>query len=318
MRTTRLHLSRSFWYGAGFSLLYSVLFFLWLLAKPGSHDLFVAVDNLAQTVGLLGAVILCFIGLRGSKQDRPTHERSMHLPRARRTWLPILLGLGIFSEFIGQAIYTYYEQGLHQAAPFPSWADACFLSAYPFLLLGILFLPTRPLSNTARSRVFLDGLMIMAAVSTFSWYFILGPTLLQGAGAAFAEGVGVAYPFFDLVLAFCLLLLSFRSSVPALRPAMYLLSLPLVIIIVTDSIFDYLTLQSAYATGGFVDIGWVLGYLLIGLTVQVLASLPAVQEAEGRAVQGKAVARAATADDPSLWRSLLPYALVPAVLLLAL
>jgi len=318
MNTTLPHLGRLFWYSAGFSLLYSMLFFTLLLVKPGSHDLFVGVDDIAQTVGLLGAVILCFLGLQRSRQDRTAHERLMHLPRTKRTWLPIFLGLGIFSQFLGQAIYTYYEQGLHQLAPFPSWADAFFLSAYPFLLLGILLLPTRPLSNTARSRVLLDGLMIMAAVSTFSWYFILGPTLLQGADTAFADVVGVAYPFFDLVLFFCLLLLLFRSSVPALRPAMYLLSLALVIIIVTDSIYGYLTLQSAYETGGLVDIGWVLGYILLGLAVQALACVPAVQEAGSATLHGNAAVRSTTSDDPSVLRSLLPYALVLPVLLLTL
>ncbi len=318
MRHTRLHLARSFWYSAGFSLLYCILLLSWLLLKPGSHDLFLAGDNIGQTLGLLGAVLLCGVGLRRFQTDHTAHEDPTPVAPGTYTRISILLGLGIFCQFFGQAIYTLYEQGLHQAAPFPSWADACFLSAYPFLLLGILFLPARPLSPTARSRVFLDGFMITTAIITCSWYFILGPTLLQGSTDVFAKVVGVAYPFFDLVLAFCLLLLTFRVSVPAFRPIMVLLSLAFVVIIATDSLFDYLTLQNAYATGGVVDLGWVLGYLLVGLAVQALCSMPAGHQALEAVAADTSGAQAAPADDLSLWRTLVPYLLVPAVLLLGI
>ncbi|HCJ33543.1 MAG TPA: hypothetical protein DHV65_04490, partial [Ktedonobacter sp.] len=103
-----------------------------------------------------------------------------------------------FCQFIGQVIYTYYD--MHGWPPFPSWADAGYLSTFPFLLLGILLLPSRPLSGATRSRLLLDGFIIMTAVVTFSWYFILGPTMLQGYESSFAEVVGSTYPFFDLVL----------------------------------------------------------------------------------------------------------------------
>ena len=314
MSHTPLHLARSFWYSAGLSFLYSILLLSWLLLKPGSQALFLAGDNIGQTLGLLGAVLLCGVGLRRLRRDRLVHPT--HLLRSRHTAVPILLGLGIFCQFLGQAIYTYYEQGLHQAAPFPSWADACFLSAYPFLLLGLLLLPARPLSTTARSRVLLDGLLITVAIITCSWYFILGPTLLQGSDGVFATVVGAAYPFFDLVLAFCLLLLTFRASVPAFRPIMVLLSLAFVVIIVTDSLFDYLTLQNAYATGGVMDLGWVVGYLLVGLAVQAFCSIPSEGEANRTATAVNTVTHSVSAGDASLWLALVPYILVPAVLLL--
>ena len=68
---------------------------------------------------------------------------------------------------------------LHQAPPFPSLADVGYLSLYPFLLLGIL-LAARPMPVALRTRIALDGLMIMTAAVTFSWYFILGPVIQQG------------------------------------------------------------------------------------------------------------------------------------------
>jgi two-component system cell cycle response regulator len=227
-------------------------------------------------------------------------------------WVPLLFGLGIGGQFVGQALYTLYEQLLHQTFPFPSWADAGYLSAYPFLLLGILCLPTRSLSVTSRSRVLLDGLMIMIAAVTFSWYFILGPTMMQGGGTLFAKIVGAAYPFWDLVLIFCILLLSLRSADAAVRPVLWLLSLALLIIVFADSLLDYQSLQGAYTTGSLFDVCWPLGYMLVGLAAQMLCLIEQRQAAppDPQAVQDTRRPRS------NFGYALLPYGLVPAVLIL--
>ena len=169
------------WYTAGLIAAFNLLLLAWLVLKPGSHAVFVAVDNVAQFVGPLLVVPLCFLG-----------SRRGDTPRVRTTqqWAPRLLGLGALSEAVGQIIYTIYEQVLHYpSVPFPSWADAVYLWSYPFLLLGILLLPGRPLPVASRVRVLLDGLMIMTAVLTFSWYFILGPTIAQGGQSPLAIAV---------------------------------------------------------------------------------------------------------------------------------
>src|SRR5262249_28842900 len=121
-------------------------------------------------------------------------------------WVPLLLGLGILSYIIGQALWTYNENIAHLAVLFPSWADAGYLSSYPFVLLAILLLPSREPPPGTRTRIVLDGLMIMVGIMTFSWYFILGPTILQGATTLIGQIIGTAYPLATLVLIFCLLL----------------------------------------------------------------------------------------------------------------
>ena len=312
-----LRAGRSSWKSIVLVLLFNGVLCLWLIVKPGTQAQFLAVDNIGQTIGLLLGSLLCFYGL-GTMWRRNAFDKDASDTSIATRWVPILLGLGVLSEFIGQAIFTYYEQILHQSAPFPSWADAFYLSAYPFLLLGVLLIPTRPLSKAARSRILADGLMIMTAVVTFSWYFILGPTIQQGSDTLLAKFVGAAYPFSDLLLALCLLLLALRNSDPAMRPVVFLLSLALTIVIITDSIFDYQTLQNAYATGSLLDAGWPLGYMLAGLAVQIFCFSRNKQTPIAQGVSVQAQSRAVSSDIPSVWKSLLPYALVPAVCLLAL
>jgi two-component system cell cycle response regulator len=314
MRKIWSSLRHSFWIAACIGLAGNGLLLAWLLLKPGTPGFFQAVDNVAQALVEGIAVVLCVgPGLQFGRRRRSSPSPSAQVAaRAGRSWVPILLGLGILSMCLGQSTYTFYEQVLHlQPAPFPSWSDAGYLGVYPFLFLGIVLLPTSSLSRLTRSRVLLDSLMLMTAVVTFSWYFILGPTTLQGYDSVFAKLVGAAYPTSDLALVFCLLLLWSRTQTPGLRPAIWLLSLGLAVVVLTDSIYDYQTLQNAYVTGGLVDLGWPLGYTIIGLAGRAI-----------REAQAKGTLHVSEASRPattiSLARLLMPVALIPATSALVL
>ncbi len=256
-------------------LLLSGLFGAYLLYKPGDPHMVILVDNLTQ--GLLeGMGLLLTLPLflpRGGQMGSPAG--TLPQPGTATTsftqrWVPLLLGLGILSYIIGQAIWTYNENIAHLPVLFPSWADIGYLGSYPFVLLAILLLPHRPLPVQTRVRVFLEGLIIMVGVVIISWYFILGPTILQGADTVAGQIIGTAYPLATLVLIFCLLLLAARSHDREMQPMVLLLALALITIVVTDSIYDYLELHNLYATGGLLDVGWPLGYMIVGLGARAM------------------------------------------------
>ena len=297
-------------YGAGGILLYVGLFTVFLLLKPGDHALIAAVTDLANTLGPLLALSL---GLTLPWRGRPGTRD------AGRPWAPLLLTLGVLGFVIGQGIWTFYEVILQQATPFPSWADVGYLSAYPFLLLGIFALPARRLSLTSRTRIFLDGLMIMIALSTYSWYFLLGPTLLQGGATLVAKLVGTAYPLGDLLLLFCLLLLVGRSTDRVQHLVVAILVCGLSSIVVVDSIFDYQGLHGTYVSGELIGPLWALGYMTVSLGACAARLGLGRENAALSAVQSSLPAesgRAGGGHMPSLWRSLLPYVVLPAVGLL--
>jgi hypothetical protein len=224
-----------------------------------------------------------------------------------------LLGVGILSWVLGQAIFTYYEWVLGQPPPLPSIADVGYLSVYPFLLLGILLLPARPIPVASRTRIALDGLMIMTAAVTFSWYFILGPVMQQGSETILAKAVSSAYPLADIVLIACLIILASRPEEHNLLPAVSLLAIGLTLIVVADSNFAYWSLHDTYATGTLPDVGWSLGYMLVGLGA-FAARLAPSQEARAAGEPGDTPSSASTlSEQRGVWTSLLPYVLVPAV-----
>lgn len=317
MKTSNQHLElpRSFWISVGIAILFNCLFLALVIVKPETQRQFVIADDVGQALGWLLATLFCFVGFKKLWLGRMSaHTSSFELIPRVRTWVPIFIALGIFCQFIGQVIYTYYD--IRGWSDFPSLADAGYLSTFPFLLLAILLLPKRRLSGTTRSRVILDGLIIMAAVITFSWYFILGPTMLQGSETILAKLVGSAYPVFDLILIFCMILLWFSESDPLLVPAERLLLSGLIVIVITDSIYDYMTLQNIYANG-LQDIGWPVGYMLLGLAAQCI-TLAYVQYATRNETTALEEASQELSKNPPLGKhSLLPYALIPAVIALS-
>jgi signal transduction histidine kinase len=296
------------------AVLFNCLFLALVLLKPGTNRQFVITDDVGQALGWLIATLFCFVGFKKLwLESAPDGSTNLSLIHRVRTWVPIFIAMGIFCQLIGQVIYVYYDiQGL---SPFPSWADAGYLSTFPFMLLAILLLPRRRLTSTTRSRVLLDGLIIMTAVFTFSWYFILGPTMIQGQETNLAKAVGSAYPVFDLILIFCIVLLWFQDNDPLLVPAKRLLLAGLAIIVVTDSVYAYLTLQNTY-TNGFHDIGWPIGYMLLGLAAQCVTLAYVMYANRSETSSNAEVSQAIDAKSSLGKHSMLPYALIPAVIVL--
>src|ERR671912_427981 len=304
---------RPLWRAAGLVLLFNGLLVAVVLFKLGSDATLALVVNTAEFVGPLLVVPLCFGGLLGRMWGRGASQARVGpaVTRGRR-WAPVLLGLGILSWVLGQAIFTYYEWVLDQPPPLPSIADVGYLSVYPFLLLGILLLPARPIPVASRTRIALDGLMIMTGAVTFSWYFILGPVMQQGTETILAKAVSSAYPLADIVLIACLIILASRPEEHNLLPAVSLLAIGLTLIVVADSNFAYWSLHDAYATGTLPDVGWSLGYMLVGLGA-FAARLAPSEEARTPGESGDRPSSASTLAEQRVWTSLLPYVLVPAV-----
>ncbi len=271
------------------------------------------VVNAAEFVGPLLVLPLCFGGLMRRVWRRGDNQTDVGpTVTINQRWAPVLLGMGIISWVLGQMLFTYYEWALRQPPPLPSLADVGYLSVYPFFLLGILLLPARPVPVASRTRLALDGLMIMTAAVTFSWYFVLGPVMQQGTETTLAKAVSTAYPLADIVLIACLVILASRPEEHTLKPAIRLLALGLTLIVLADSNFAYWSLHDAYATGTLPDVGWSLGYMLVALGA-FAARLASTGEAATPDEPGDTLRTASPLAEQRVWPSLLPFVLVPAV-----
>jgi len=277
--------------GIAATLLFHACYAAWLLIHPVSHHVMLLGDDVLETVGGALAAVFCFL---------PVPEAGKPLWRSKSKQVAWLCGLSMACYTLLQ-VYLIYPDFLHSPAPVPRIVvHIITLASYPLLLLGIWRLPRKTISVSSQARIALDALMVISSALTFSWYFVLGPTVLSGTGTWEQRIVEVLYPFMDVLLAAYLLFLGGRTGY--LRSVLALFSLGLIIVIASDSVFAYISLHRKFPQGTLLDITWSLGYMLIGVGVFTGRQAMAFIEFE---------------DEPgrlsSLWTALLPYALLPLV-----
>jgi diguanylate cyclase (GGDEF)-like protein/PAS domain S-box-containing protein len=185
-----------------------------------------------------------------------------HRPPGRR--LPfLLLAAGCALWSLGEGTWAWYELVLRvDEVPFPSVADAAYLLATPVAGWGVLSLSRGMRQRSHRARTVLDGGLVAGSCFAVGWVLLLEPVARDASGGPLAVAVAVAYPLTDLALA-TLALLAMRNSVPGRRRALLLVALAMLAMAAADGAFTLLELKGSYTSGGLVDVGWVVGYLLL-------------------------------------------------------
>lgn len=210
------------------------------------------VDDFSETLSALLAATACIItALRGRG-------------RTRQAWGLIGVAAGLWG--LGQAAWTYQEVLLHlnPANLFPSFPDLGYLLSVPFAIVGLLSLPGAATTNDARLRTALDGMLIAGALLFISWDVVLGPVYASSSTSTFAQVVGLAYPISDIAMVTIALLTLSRLLVGQRLP-LVLLAFGVLLNAVADSSFAFLTTLQSYTSVNFPDLGWTMGYALIGL-----------------------------------------------------
>jgi signal transduction histidine kinase len=297
-----------------FLVLFNAALALFLILKPVGSWPLRAIDDLAQVIGP-GVSLAWFIvgaGIRrqaGNRGARPEEDKANLRPFGFAIWI----WLSVACYVLAQSVYTYLELTTRKT-PQSSLCDVLYFSVSFAVLAGIVTLPTRPTPAAMRTRIVLDGLTIMAGAVTFSWYFLVGPMLLNATAPLLTRVVGACYPLQQLLLVFCFLRLTARMGETVLQPAMKLLCASILIDIAAQSIYGYQLLHNAYVTGSLLDVLWSAGIMLLGLAAYAgrLASIEASEK-------GAALAESDSAPEasPNAFSSLLPYGIVPVVVVFA-
>ncbi len=177
---------------------------------------------------------------------------------ARYGWA--LIGAAMASWAAGQLVWTRLELVAHWTNPFPSLADVGYLLTLPLMVLGMAALIT---ARHGKLRTMLDALIVSASLLFVVWAFI-GPSVQTAGETRLELVVRLAYPIGDVAMVtMALILLGYvgrdqRRTVAMLAVGALALSL-------ADSSFAYLIAKDAYVPGGFTDVGWFCGFLVMGL-----------------------------------------------------
>ena len=178
---------------------------------------------------------------------------------ARLPWALIAAGLTTFVA--GDVLAYNYQRFFGHELPFPSIADGFYLATGPLEIAGLVLLIRR--RNPAHDRATLiDALIVSMSAGALSWTFLIAPYADDATLSLPTKLTSVAYPFVDLALAACVARLALGHG--RRSPALAFLTVGVLCLLGTDSIYGWVLLHGGYTTGGLLDAGWIAFYLLIG------------------------------------------------------
>lgn len=194
------------------------------------------------------AVVVALVAIRRWRPDRM-------LP-----WLLMAAGQALFVA--GDLAWNYYE--FIGEEPFPSVADALYLSGYPFMALGLYLLIRRRLAGGDRSGL-LDAAILTTAVAILSWTFFMQPQVASAELDPLSLFISLSYPVADLLLIGVAMGL---LTTPGARTTSFrFLGASLVLLLVADQIYAVQAMDETYLSGNWIDSLYLAAYLLFGAAV---------------------------------------------------
>lgn len=186
--------------------------------------------------------------------------RATLLPEARAAWAVMGVGLLLWT---GGEIYWSLELSQLDTPPFPSPADALYLSFYPASYIALLLLVRSRVRGFRRSQ-WLDGGIAALAVAGLAAAVAFQPIVEGTTGDAATVATNLAYPLGDLLLLGLVVCVFGLSGWRSGRTWM-LLGGGLLLMAVADGVFLFQAAKGSYVEGTLLDALWPAAALLVGL-----------------------------------------------------
>ena len=234
-------------HGPAASLL-GALYLAWLLSDVGSPRAEVVVSDLVFVAAPLFAAWTCW----------GAHRRD-HAAHTAWWWLSV----GCLTWAAGSALSPTTRWSSDEVPPIPSLADLGYVGYALPVALGIMRFPRIAGSLWSRWRSGLDSVVIAGCLLLTSALLVLDP-ILNATPVTLARIDALAYPLADglvssIVLARCVVL-------PDIRRMVWIpLSLGLLVLSVTDSVYVAQSFHGEFTPGGPLDVGWFVAFALVGL-----------------------------------------------------
>jgi diguanylate cyclase len=195
----------------------------------------------------------------------------------RERWAWVMFSAGLSLYLLGN-VYGSLVVGAKDVYPSP--ADALWLASYGCVYIGIVLL-TRARSVRFYLSSWLDGAIGGLGLAALAVTCFLGPVLVATNGDFGIVATNLSYPIAEIVL--IVLLVSFGSMIPRPRgAAWWLLGAGLAVICIGDAAYLFTRALGLYQEGGFLDVSWPLGAVLIGQAALTKAPTRVVKETSRR------------------------------------
>ena len=187
----------------------------------------------------------------------------MNRPATRLPW--IVISVGLLFSITGDLILNNFVQILRARTRIPQCFRRFFTVGQLIIISGIGLILRRRLANQDRGT-FIDAMMIATAVGVLSWIFLMVPYASDPSLTTLQKVVSIAYPVEDVLMIAMMARLLLGGGMRA--PSFWFLSIALFAGTAADIVFSELTLRNGVAPdrGHWVDVGWLLWYVMFGAT----------------------------------------------------
>lgn len=193
----------------------------------------------------------------------------------RRQWLAI--GIGVLFYTLGDVVWTYIELIQRVEVPYPGLPDIMYVALYGFLGYGIVS-AAYAYRGLVKIKMPLMISVSVAVVTGAVLYMVLIRDIIADSSVVLLEKLlDLYYPIADLALllgpAIFIVLVVAQLGRGSLAAPWRFVMAGMAILAVADTVYQWLEWQGLYAAGSVVDLGWMLGYVLIAVGASIMRDL---------------------------------------------
>ncbi len=188
----------------------------------------------------------------------------------------MFIGFGILCWALGQVAYMYMEVFLRMEVPDPSIADIGYLLLYPFVFIGYI------LQLRIFGRMKSPSLFFYLAMTLFvgSYLYFMWGSFTSSAGLQLA--VQIAYMIGDIGFVVGASYMAYSNRNGFLMWPWITLAVSAGIFSYGNALYDYMSHIGSYQTGSFVDLFWVVAFIVAWIGAHLFSSIMRVKPVEGQ------------------------------------
>ncbi len=183
----------------------------------------------------------------------------------------LFISLGTTSWGVGTLIWSYYNFVLHVPVPYPSWADAGYITAVPFWMIGTFYLSKATGVKYGLKKKIGQIYLVILPIVTFALSYYLLVTIARGGSATSGGGLlkvffDLAYPLGDVIIitiAFLVYGLSFKYLGGRFKWPVLITLFGFVLMFISDFTFAYSTTAGTYFNGHLADLLYTVALFVI-------------------------------------------------------
>jgi PAS domain S-box-containing protein len=181
--------------------------------------------------------------------------------RTQLAWT--ILTIAVLTSVVGNILWGILV--LTNQNPSNTLANILYLMFFPIFLIRILVLPSSYSTNRQKFKRYFDIVIILFSISLALWIFLIVPAFQHYNGDFSSLIFDLMYILGGFLLVLAMLDLLFNRIYKEMYVPFLIILVGVLVLITTECVYVYQTIHGTYVPGSPTDLGWLIGYLILGL-----------------------------------------------------